>query len=90
MEQEFEYGEPVEVRDDDDQQWVRATFIQKVVDVSYWTQEPGSPACGWEQIRKIQPDTENIEQRIDKFEAILKNAMAHINKQIESIENKIK
>lgn len=53
--QKYTYGERVEVRDDDDQDWVEATFVQKVVDITYWTQEPGSPACGWEQIRKIDP-----------------------------------
>ena len=52
----FKYGERVEVRDDDDQDWVEATFVQKVVNITYWTKEPGSPWCGWEQIRKIDPD----------------------------------
>jgi len=98
MKDEFESGERVEVRDDDGQQWVPATFVQKVVDVSYWTQGPGEPACGWRQIRKIQPEhdlmeieqPESIEQRLDKFEAILNNAIAHFNEQIASIKKSLK
>ena len=54
--QKYTEGERVEVRDDNDQDWVEATFVQKVVDITYWTQEPDSPACGWEQIRKIDPN----------------------------------
>lgn len=58
MEEEFEYGELVEVRDEDDQQWVKAVFVEKVVDVSYWAEMPDSPAAGYQQIRKFQPEPE--------------------------------
>lgn len=60
MKEEFEEGELVEVRDDDDQEWVKAVFVQKVVDVSYWARMPDSPAAGYQQIRKFQPETEPL------------------------------
>jgi hypothetical protein len=62
MKEQFTYGELVEVREEANQKWVKATFVQKVVDVRYWTQEPGEPACGWQQIRKIQPAEKHNEK----------------------------
>ena len=56
-------------------------------------------AEGWVQIRKIQkpePDLidieqpETIEQRMDKFEAILNGAIKSINERFDSIKNQLK
>jgi hypothetical protein len=53
----------------------------------------------WHKIRKIQKpepelidieQPETIEQRMDKFEAILNNAIKRINEQIQSIKNQPK
>jgi hypothetical protein len=52
----FKDGERVEVCTNDDRRWRQATFLQKTIDVLYWTQEPGEPPCGWDRIRKIDPD----------------------------------
>ena len=52
----------------------------------------------WKQIRKIQKpepglidieQPETIEQRMDKFEAILNGAIKHINKQLDSIKKQL-
>jgi len=52
----FKDGELVEVCMNDDRRWRQATFRQKTVEVYYWTQEPGEPPCGWDRIRKIDPN----------------------------------
>jgi len=52
----FKDGERVEVCTNDDRHWRQATFLQKSVEVTYWTQEPGEPPCGWDRIRKIDLD----------------------------------
>ena len=53
----------------------------------------------WRQIRKIQKpepalidieQTETIEQRMDKFEAVFNGAVKHINEQLESIKTQLK
>jgi len=52
----FKDGERVEVCMNDDRRWRQATFRQKTVEVYYWTQEPGEEPCGWDRIRKIDPN----------------------------------
>ena len=54
--QKYTDGERVEVCMNDDRRWRQATFRQKTVEVYYWTQEPGEEPCGWDRIRKIDPD----------------------------------
>lgn len=98
MQQEFEYGEPVEVRNEGGV-WV----VRKYIGIKYFTRVNtwDDEYQEWDEIRKLpehtateglidieQPDS--IEQRLDKFEAILNRAIARINEQIESINNSLK
>jgi hypothetical protein len=110
MSEEFEYGELVEVRDNDEQEWSLLDYIgithnceMRYVTTSIPNMSQSLAkghvvrAMAWKQIRKLpthdltdieQPET--IEQRMDKFEAILNGAIKHINEQIQSIKEQIK
>jgi hypothetical protein len=70
MKEEFTYGELVEVRDDDDQEWEKHVYVGRLpytkryytmFDVQDETNYDGR-LIGWEQIRKIQPDEKHNEQ----------------------------
>lgn len=76
MNQEFKYGEWVEVRDGDAQEWKRRVYFGTVPTPSgechytmseYETEQTfdGSP-IHWRQIRKIQPAT--LEERVAALE----------------------
>jgi len=104
MKEEFEYGEMVEVRDYDDHEWIERRYVGTMPNCKqHWTMASEQDvtnfdgyAFRWNQVRKIedglteieQPET--IEQRMDKFEAILNGAIAHINQQIESLKKQLK
>ena len=107
MKEEFEYGELVEVRDNDMEEWVVRVYVGTMPNCKFhWSMKNAQDTTNfdgyvqsWRQIRKIQkpePDLieieqpETIEQRMDKFEAILNGAIKHINEQIQSIKERIK
>jgi len=113
MNEEFEFGEFVEVRNHDKQEWSELQYIATAAECShpYLTTSLSSTSellvkgysvhiMGWKQIRKIQPEyynsltdieqPETFEQRLDRFEAILNGAIAHINAQINSIKSQLK
>jgi len=100
MKDEFEYGELVEVRNSGGQ-WVVRKYIgtKYFTRINIWAWDDKHQE--WDEIRKLpehsategltdieQPET--IEQRMDKFEAILNGAIKHINEQIQSIKEQIK
>jgi hypothetical protein len=98
MKDEFEYGERVEVRNDGGK-WV----VRKYIGIKYFTRVNtwDYEHQEWDEIRKLPEHTatedlieieqpETIEQRMDKFEAILNGAIKHINEQIQSIKEQIK
>ena len=106
MKEEFEYGELVEVRNTQAGVWNERHYVGTMPNCKgHWVmhndQNPqnfdGRPVR-WEQIQKIQPEhdlieieqPESIEERLDKFEAILNGAIAHINAQINSIKKQLK
>ena len=111
MKEEFQYGELVEVRDNEQQEWRLLDYIATAhnCEIPYITTSlthtskllakgDGIHVTAWKQIRKLstthgltdieQPET--IQQRMDKFEAILNGAIAHINQQIESLKKQLK
>lgn len=111
MKEEFEFGELVEVRNNNEQEWSLLEYIatthkfeRRYITTSYphtsklFEYGHGVNVMAWKQIRKLpttdgltdidQPET--IEQRMDKFEAILNGAIKHINEQIQSIKERIK
>ena len=90
MKEEFEEGELVEVRDDDDQEWVKAVFVQKVVDVSYWARMPDSPAAGYQQIRKFQPETEPLFISRQGVFLTAQEAVMQLQERIEKILEELK
>jgi hypothetical protein len=93
MKEEFTYGELVEVREEANQRWVKATFVQKVVDVRYWTQEPGEPACGWQQIRKIQPEPQPEQQTPEQDTNTyfyLHDRIQGLSRRIDKLESELK
>ena len=105
--EEFEYGEWVEVRNDDTEEWRERVYVGTMPNCKYhWTmcamQSPenfdGFPVY-WSEIRKIQKpepelidieQPETIEQRMDKFEAIINAAIKHMNEQVKSIKKQLK
>ena len=107
MNEEFKFGELVEVRDHDNQDWVKRHYVGTMPNCKYhWTMMSGEDPSNFEgvptfyqQIRKIKDPAEEMlteveqpetfEQRLDKFEAILNGAIAHINEQIASLKNSI-
>lgn len=111
MKDEFTYGELVEVRDNDNEEWQRRCYVMTAPQGKYryvtvmpglledWLYDAkGTWVCPFAQIRKIQPEhdlieieqPESTEERLDKFEAILNGAIAHMNEQIASIKKQIK
>ena len=107
MKEEFTYGELVEVRDYDEQEWEKRVYVgtlphtKRFYCMRKWEDETNysSWPIRWEQIRKIQKpepemidiqQPETIEQRMDKFEAILNAAIKSINERFDSIENQLK
>ena len=105
MEEQFEYGELVEVRDFDKREWKERHYVGIMNGRHYvmlWNENPSNfsgAVMDWKQVRKMQKlepalidieQTETIEQRMDKFEAVFNGAVKHINKQLESIKNQLK
>jgi hypothetical protein len=111
--EEFEYGELIEARTNENDSWRQRRYVTTVTtkdgkkrhlaimldrfqDLANDTN--GMVVRPYSQIRKIQKpehdlidieQPETIEQRMDKFEAILNGAIKHINEQIESIKNQL-
>ena len=96
--EQFEYGESVQVRNDGGQ-WV----VRKYIGIKYFTRINtwDDEHQEWDEIRKLPERTatedlieieqsETIEQRMDKFEAILNGAIKQINEQVKSIKKQLK
>ena len=105
MKEEFEYGELVEVREYNSHGWKLRHYVatvefpdtdKKLYLTHLFKEGPGNHEGDfdkWRQIRKIQkpePDLIDIEQRMDKFEAILNGAIKQINEQVKSIKKQLK
>ena len=96
--EEFEYGEKVQVRNYGGQ-WV----VRKYIGIKYFTRINtwDDEHQEWDEIRRLPEHTatedlidieqsETIEQRMDKFEAILNGAIKQINEQVKSIKKQLK
>ena len=111
MNEKFEYGEEVMVRDNDALKWEKRRYIDtlefKDTGLKWYCTHLSNKGpdnhegrfLKWRHIRKIekqepelidieQPET--IEQRMDKFEAILNGAIKQINEQVKSIKKQLK
>ena len=111
MNEEFEFGELVDVRDNDQGAWLKRHYVGTLhqvpphpplhyvmrVEKTPKTYD-GVPGYPCKQIRKAQPEhdlieieqPESIEHRLDRFEAVLNGAIAHMNAQINSIKSQLK
>jgi hypothetical protein len=118
MEEKFEYGELVMVRDFDDEEWQARLYVGTMPNCKlHWTAQgdeyriddfKGFPNP-WRQIRKFVPEPEpeplfistqgvftaeeavmQLQERIEKLEAIFNGAIKHINEQNKSIKTQIK